>query len=468
MKSLLLLAIGIFLSVSVSAQPPELNGESESLRTVRSELSASGGIFFALGASNTGGFGLRFGMRDRILHHLVSQHPEAIQALVLKKQSVGILLDRFFPTAFPLFADPNVTDDNLRLAVIAVIEPLLKNDRLLVIAELFDPSSLRPERQAVVDKTSPLKHLAQALKVADPTGHHTKIVNQTLGELAKMEPLKIKLVKFNDLIFPFADPANPLALNLAELFQNNGNDVHINYSGQAFFFNVFVLPSLEETSGTTISPIKFQTTYSIPWEDEVIRSAAKLSPHEIGDAKVINAEALSADTHRITGTEKKGVMVKDGDLPLVDQAIRKSIGVPSASFAISRHRASNGERVYELDLTKQAYTKIELKESSTRPGVFIGMGSDYWGAAIGVSRYWSPALTNYIFVLTEIDDSHVDVEWKVLPQLVVGGKTQQIPKERKAVIVDPEKIWVPEIQKNIKAYNRLEYSIKTQIEWLRK
>lgn len=162
-------------------------------------------------------------------------------------------------------------------------------------------------------------------------------------------------------------------------------------------------------------------------------------------------------------------MTKAGDLVLVDVAVREALSTSAASFAISRHRAPSGGREYELDLSKQAYTKIVLKQSATDSKVFVGMGTDHWGPAIGLSRYWSPALTNYVFVLTEVDDTHVNVVWKVVPQLQVNGKVQKISKEvREAELPDPDKIWIPEMEKNIKEYNRLEYLIETEVEWFKK
>ena len=455
MKYLSLFA-GLLLSVAVQAA-----ADSQALVTLRSELTASGGILFTSGASNTAGFGLRFGVRDRILHHLATRHPEAIRAMVSRRQCVGVMLDRFFPTAFPLFASPNVTDAELTAAVNDIVETALKTGCQIVVGSLFDPSLMTDDQKTLFDKALPLKRLSQGLGAADGTGRHASVVNAALTVLVKRYPGKISLMSFNDMVLPKVDD------RFADLFQHGGDDIHLNYAGQVFFLNLFVRDSLERASGVKIVPFTSQVSYSVSWEDEVVRTAAALSPNEIGDAKILNQQALGQDIHQITGTQRKGVLVKPGDLKLIDHAVRQALSTASASFALSRHRASDGRRVYELDFTRQAYTKIELKEVPGRPGVFTGIGSDYWGGSLGLTRIWSPALTNYVFVLTEHDEDHISVEWKIVPQLVVKGLTQTIPKERRATLLDADGTWSREIRENLKAYDRLEYRIETEVEWVR-
>lgn len=469
MKLTLAIVVSLLLSVSAVSfgqlSLPDLK-KLESER-IENELSLSGGIFYAVGASNTYSHELNVGLRDRILYHLKEKNPALVKALRDRKMCVGFMLDRFFPTAFPVINDANVSDDELKAQVAAILEAAQETPCTTVVVDLFHPASLDDTQKELVESNVPLKLLKDAVLLADETGSRTAIINKAIASAANEKPQKFTLVSFNEMLANLTSPQILYGRRFTDIFQNGGEDIHGNYLGQAHFFNVYLRPSMEKIVGVKISPIAFEnlTAYSTKWEDEVFTASASFSPAQIGIGKILNGKDLSRDLYQIKGTKGRGVMTKPGDLAAIDKVVRTYIGKPQATFPVTK-MVDKGEMIYEIDFSKLAYEKIKLRPSKTNPGKFVGMGTDYWGMALGFTRLNSKALTNYVFELTEVDEQRVDLTWTILPPVEVNKEAQVISSSVRMSTLGAK--WTAEIEANLKEYNHMAYPIQVQIQWTQK
>lgn len=468
MKPFRLVTLGLlFSSLLLAENSPETTKKTQA-ETLKKELSLSGGVFYAVGASNTHSYGLNFGLRERVLHHL-SQYGNAkvIRSLRNDKKCVGFMLDRFFPTAFPVINDESVSDNDLQKEVDAIISAAVETGCFNVVVDLFHPSSLNASQAELVENNAPLKLLKKALQMADPAGKRTLVINERLADWAKKEPKKLLVLSFNEKITALTDPEKLDGKKFPELFQNNGNDIHGNYLGQGHFFNVYLREPMESFAGVKVTPIAFQSDYSPTWEKEVKTMASALSPQTEGAGKILNRTEFSNKKTQtyFEGSKHRGKMKRPGDLQAIDGVARKNVANPKVSIPIVKLR-EDGIEIYEINFTNLAYEKIKLYPTGDK--TFVGVGTDYWGLSLGFDRISAKekALTTYEFELTEVDQDRIDLVWKILPPLEIEAEVLPISANVREVTLD--KKWATELKDHLEEYDRLEYSLQIQIDWPKK
>lgn len=453
-----------------------------------------------VGASITAGTGASNPLMWRINQHFLINGVDAKALLGDKK--VLIAYDYFFPTNFQQQLDDPAVD----------VEKIVKETLLawsaeydyVLVGDLIDRDALGPDGRKMLDADTASSPRYENLrniygwiyKTSPRRSRAAQAVTQAIQSFAEMHPGTVLIMRNAEFVngVDFADggyrvdmDGSPALLSPDSLF---ADAIHFNDSGQAFLFNTVILPQLgriPELQGR-IPPM----VYSDPRSAEV----SSTRRHHVGDPQkfaqadpgtywatidgispVWYAVESVADTVSFGAVGVRNPLAKDNAKLFVpsggveahphmasDVATLKEIrsGIAAGSFLASggfivKIQEGPSGTAIGLDL-RQVLFYTMIFSNRTGPDTYLGYGYDFWSS---VDKK-TPPITNYVFKLEQDaqDRTKLNVTWRLIPLLTVGGLLQPTRHVREATL---DRKWVEEIEANAEKYPYLEYHFTLSI-----
>ncbi len=382
-------------------------------------------------------------------------------------------VDYFFPTNFPPFNDASVSAGEVQKIVVTELRKLLTRYDYIIIPTLFERKDLSSHLQARVDNAGfeSIKFIEGKLNETGLKTDKTEIINRTLRDFSAQHPRQVRVMEsstfFNKVIANngLVRPGMEWNISAKSLFAKDL--IHLTDHGQTALFNYSLkseLAQMMEFRNVKIPEMPVEWTYGKAWRSSIIKIIAR-TPAEFGN------NVAGDYWGRVTSTDAfyaKAAKLKEVTQGQYKQALQHLTGIQSTigwlvfsggatpEHFIARSTDTAGHRVLTMDLSKTIFfTNIDLKESESQPGTFIGYGYDYWSSVKG-----SP-VTNYKFTVKEVTPTKLNVVWELFPIFVdETGRRQTHALERVAL---KDQHWIDYLERNQNAIPSLTYTYEVDI-----